>query len=380
MALAIPSESNCAAAAARTARLGRWWLSRCLLLASLLLGSSLPWRLGPRPAESAPAVAQPDRPRTQEIETIRVGQRVVARNPQPEAVPRTTAEVDPTTWRLLRLRAESRWPDGTLDVIHVETLQPAEWIEKHNALVGAAVPLPFDLLEMGLPKDLHARVVANEPCPPIAAGPGSVVLTTVNHLNPDAYSLALVDAEGRGETVRPTGCHKFYSANRGRWVNTEELKPGERLRGIDGWLTVTDVRRLPGVHRVYNMTVAGEHVFHVSRLGLVSHNNNPCAQAVPTVPKQGIYEFPDAAAAGKPYVGQSGNIPQRLQQHQQAGRLTEGTVPRTTEIPGGKTAREIAEHQRIQELTGGVPARHSPNVANQRDPIGPNRRHLLGDQ
>jgi len=133
---------------------------------------------------------------------------------------------------------------------------------------------------------LHARVVANEPCPPIAAGPGSVVLTTVNHLNPDVYSLALADAEGRGETVRPTGLHKFYSADRGHWVNTEELKAGERLRGIDGWLTVTDVRRLPGVHRVYNMTVAGEHVFHVSRLGLVSHNNNPCAQAVPDAPRK----------------------------------------------------------------------------------------------
>ncbi|MFX5555260.1 hypothetical protein ABTE11_23540, partial [Acinetobacter baumannii] len=48
-----------------------------------------------------------------------------------------------------------------------------------------------------------------------------------------------------------------------------------------------------------------------------------------------------------------------------------------TEVLGGKTAREIAEHQRIQELTDGVPARLSPNVANKVDPIGPNRRYLL---
>lgn len=61
-------------------------------------------------------------------------------------------------------------------------------------------------------------------------------------------------------------------------------------------------------------------------------------------------------------------------------RLTEGTVPSTTEVLGGKTACEIAEHQRIQELTGGVPVRNCPKVANQRDPIGPNRRRLLGDQ
>jgi hypothetical protein len=101
--------------------------------------------------------------------------------------------------------------------------------------------------------------------------------------------------------------------------------------------------------------------------------------AIKNAPKRGIYEFPDATAGGKPYVGQSGNISQRLQQQKQAGRLTEGIVPKTTEIPGGRTAREIAEHQRIQEITDGVPARRSPAVSNQRDPIGPNRRHLLDE-
>jgi hypothetical protein len=48
-----------------------------------------------------------------------------------------------------------------------------------------------------------------------------------------------------------------------------------------------------------------------------------------------------------------------------------------TEVKGGKTAREIAEHKRIQEITGGVPARFSDKVANKVDPIGPGRRHLL---
>jgi len=95
--------------------------------------------------------------------------------------------------------------------------------------------------------------------------------------------------------------------------------------------------------------------------------------------KEGIYEFPDAKAGGNPYVGQSGDVPSRLQRHQSAGRLTLGIQPKTSSVPGGRTAREIAEHRRIQEITGGVPARKSPNVANQRDPIGPNRRHLLDE-
>lgn len=94
------------------------------------------------------------------------------------------------------------------------------------------------------------------------------------------------------------------------------------------------------------------------------------------VTKAGRYEFPDQAAGGKPYVGQSSNIPKRLNRHGRTGRYAPGTAT-TTAVPGGRTAREISEHQRIQEITGGVPARQSDSVSNQVDPIGPRRRHLL---
>jgi hypothetical protein len=96
-----------------------------------------------------------------------------------------------------------------------------------------------------------------------------------------------------------------------------------------------------------------------------------------TPAKQGIYEFPDQTAGGIPYVGQSGNIPNRLQQHIAKGRLKPGTES-TTPVSGGKTDREIAEHIRIQELTGGQAAKNCPNVANKVDPIGPNRRPGFG--
>lgn len=44
---------------------------------------------------------------------------------------------------------------------------------------------------------------------------------------------------------------------------------------------------------------------------------------------------------------------------------------------GGKAAREIAEHRRIRQITGGVPARQSDKVSNRVDPIGPRRQYLL---
>jgi hypothetical protein len=39
---------------------------------------------------------------------------------------------------------------------------------------------------------------------------------------------------------------------------------------------------------------------------------------------------------------------------------------------------DIAEHNFIQGLTGGVPARRCHSVSNDKDPIGPQRRRALG--
>ena len=84
---------------------------------------------------------------------------------------------------------------------------------------------------------------------------------------------------------------------------------------------------------------------------------------------EGIYEF--TAASGKTYIGQSGNIPLRLQQHISSGKLLPGTSVSTTEVLGGKLAREIAEQLQINKL-GGI--RFLENI---RNPIGPSRIHLL---
>ena len=88
------------------------------------------------------------------------------------------------------------------------------------------------------------------------------------------------------------------------------------------------------------------------------------------VVKEGIYEF--TSATGRRYVGQSGNIARRLKDHARSGKLPDGAEVLTRHVPGGKTAREIAEQRRIDEL-GGI-----ENLENRINPIGPNRRHLLG--
>jgi hypothetical protein len=84
---------------------------------------------------------------------------------------------------------------------------------------------------------------------------------------------------------------------------------------------------------------------------------------------EGVYEF--TATSGKTYVGQSGNIAVRLEQHITSGKLLQGTPVKTTEVLGGKTVREIAEQLRVNSL-GGI-----KNLENIRNPIGPNRQNLI---
>ncbi len=88
-----------------------------------------------------------------------------------------------------------------------------------------------------------------------------------------------------------------------------------------------------------------------------------------TTPDEGIYQF--TGASGDEYVGQSGNIPERLRQHRRDGKLPEGNGVNTEEVLGGRLAREIAEQRRIDNL-GGL-----KNLENKINPLGPKRRKKL---
>ena len=158
-------------------------------------------------------------------------------------------------------------------------MQPPAWVELLDVRAGALAPLPLDLVKMGLPADMAATVTAIEPCPALAPGDGRVVLTTVNHLNNDVWQLTAVDAAGRREDLRPTGFHKFYSETPGDWVSTKDIHDNEVIRGRAGPLTIVAARQLPGTERVFNLTVEGEHVYYVSELGLLAHNNG-CGEEI----------------------------------------------------------------------------------------------------
>jgi hypothetical protein len=98
------------------------------------------------------------------------------------------------------------------------------------------------------------------------------VLTTVDHLSKSVIELTLRDETGQKETLRPTSTHKFYSVTRNEWLSASDLQTGEHLDGVDGTVTVDGVSTIPGTHRIYNMTVQDEHLYRVSGLGVLVHN------------------------------------------------------------------------------------------------------------
>ncbi len=279
-------------------RFGRWWLAGCLTLAVAIGGGMFaPARPAKAPADAARS------PASKRIEWIRVGERVVTQDTSPrplagegQGVRATETAVNPKTWKKLVLLAETHWADGTRDDVNIETLQPPEWIGEHDVRIGASIALPLDLVEMGLPTDLHATVIAVEHCPEIDTGPGRVVLTTVNHLNKYVFELSVADAAGHTETIHPTGFHKFYSDSKSDWVSAAELRKGEQLRGVNGALTVLSLAAIPGVHRVHNMMVEDEHVYRLSLFGALVHNAN----CVPT---------PRSAAPKKAFLRSAANDP-----------------------------------------------------------------------
>ncbi|MDR2439866.1 MAG: HINT domain-containing protein, partial [Planctomycetaceae bacterium] len=117
------------------------------------------------------------------------------------------------------------------------------------------------------------KILAIERCPEIRAGPGRVVLTTVNHLSRGVCDLTYKNSTGQNETIRPTSSHRFYSLDRKDWIHIGDANSGEKLQGFNNdIITVISCQPLDKTKRVYNMTVEDDHVYHVGKLNLLAHN------------------------------------------------------------------------------------------------------------
>jgi hypothetical protein len=117
-------------------------------------------------------------------------------------------------------------------------------------------------------------VLAIEPCPPLASGPGRTVTGTFAHSAADVLDLEI---EGLDTPLGCTANHPFWSEDRQDFVPAGSLTIGEHLRTESGTLRqVTRItpRRGPPV-AVFNLEVDAEHVYYVSTAGVLVHNTYP---------------------------------------------------------------------------------------------------------
>jgi hypothetical protein len=99
--------------------------------------------------------------------------------------------------------------------------------------------------------------------------------------------------------------------------------------------------------------------------------------AVASTANEGIYDV--ATLTGERYVGQSGNITQRLAQHVSDGKITAAEASKAirTYVPGGKTAREIAEQLAIDKYGGPKSTNSASVLANKVNPVGLARQYIM---
>jgi hypothetical protein len=103
-----------------------------------------------------------------------------------------------------------------------------------------------------------------------------------------------VDLDGDGGdrtgSVVATGGHPFWVDGEGRWVDAEDLKPGELLSTVqNGQRTIVSVRSWTEVRKVYNLTVDGIHTYYVDAQGadvLVHNSEGPCDEGEIPTPKK----------------------------------------------------------------------------------------------
>ena len=250
----------------------------CLLLTGFCFWKAVPGLVGGADASVMPAAQAAISPSyshkrgiTTPIQDMRPGMRIVGRNPNRLE---TESTIDPTPegWRLLSVRMLKQ--DGSY--FEAELLRPLSWIRQHRAKPGATIQLNMpEMYVVGA-----AEVLSISDCPPIDPGEGPVVLSTFKNISDNVLNIYV---EGEETPIGVTAGHPIWSEDRQAFIHSEKLTVGEKLRSTVGrTVRITTIEPRAGPEAVYNLEVAGEHVYSVTDSGLLVHNTGPCDKVLIT--------------------------------------------------------------------------------------------------
>lgn len=115
-------------------------------------------------------------------------------------------------------------------------------------------------------------MVAIEPCPTIESGPGWVVTGCFSSFSVDVWQLKLA---GLQTPLEVTGNHPIFSEDGHDFISASMLRPGERLRTLDGTATVEFIAKKPGRWEVFNLEIHSAHQYDASGINVLVHNAGP---------------------------------------------------------------------------------------------------------
>ena len=273
---------------------------------------------------------------TRNIEDLRVGDRVIARNPEVSQVERASF-VEPDWKQWIKLTLAMPKEDGR--TLHIEMLRPEEWlVEQVSFLCEPKQKSEMEIFEAGIedwlkeqdtlydcqrdnvgtgnesgswlplaPVRTSIREIAlaryriensgNELVglmvdldlpemgasgPAVVTGidysvsvqnsPGNVVTSTFRH--PPSNQVLDVVFEGETQPVGVTDNHLFWSVSEKEFVPVGQMKVGEYVQTWQGETKRIETKLArPGPKEVFNLEVWGEHVYFVGEQGLLAHNN-----------------------------------------------------------------------------------------------------------
>ena len=228
------------------------------------------------------------------IGDIQLGQRVLGDNPEGTE---HAADVDMATWR--RIDFQMHKADGGR--LRIELLRPLTWIAQRQLTIGSFIEL--DMPEFGASGTACCIDIAA--CPSIRSGAGEVVTGKFTHT---AGLLIAIHVIGLDQPLRCTANHPFWSDSLQCFKPADQLQPGELLRCGDQQRAVSHI--LAADHRapVVNLEIHRTHVYLVSPLGILVHNNCPMGGG-PGSFSQVIESMSDRAAAFQTLVtGQATSV------------------------------------------------------------------------
>ncbi|MBX3422771.1 MAG: hypothetical protein KF752_14550 [Pirellulaceae bacterium] len=195
------------------------------------------------------------------IKDVPLGARVQTQNPNRYETQYDPANESFTRWK--RISLEVRHANGS--VVDAEILRSPQWIEQHHIQVGKM--FSFDLTEINV--DGRGLVRSINDAPDVLPGEGAVVT--------GRYATRAVNNRVRvtladGTSITGTANHPVWCVERDQWSGLGELEPGHNLQARHGAVEVATVEFLDDAAPVYNLEVAGEHVYEITELGILVHN------------------------------------------------------------------------------------------------------------